>query len=143
VEGPHSQEEWRVSLALLCSALVFFFWLFCRKGFCSRNLHTSCRRPYQIWFEGLELLPGTSAGNPIVNSSANAVASSNVFEIEGGVALFPKEIAGIVVGSLAGVALLVGLFVVGARLVRKRKSVAVDLPGPEEGGYSDVREVGA
>jgi hypothetical protein len=59
------------------------------------------------------------------------------------VTLFPKEIAGIVVGSLLGVALLVGLFVVGARVLRKRKSVVVDLPGPGEGGYSDVREVGA
>jgi hypothetical protein len=59
------------------------------------------------------------------------------------VTLFPKEIAGIVVGSLVGVALLVGLFVVGARVLRKRKSVVVDLPGPGEGGYSDVREVGA
>jgi hypothetical protein len=59
------------------------------------------------------------------------------------VTLFSKEIAGIVVGSLVGVALLVGLFVVGARVLRKRKSVVVDLPGPGEGGYSDVREVGA
>jgi hypothetical protein len=59
------------------------------------------------------------------------------------VTLFPKEIAGIVVGSLVGVALLVGLFIVGARVLRKRKSVVVDLPGPGEGGYSDVREVGA
>jgi hypothetical protein len=57
--------------------------------------------------------------------------------------LFPKEIAGIVVGSLVGVALLIGLFVVGARVLRKRKGVVVDLPGPGEGGYSDVREVGA
>jgi hypothetical protein len=59
------------------------------------------------------------------------------------VTLFSKEIAGIVVGSLVGVALLVGLFVVGARVLRKRKSVVVNLPGPGEGGYSDVREVGA
>jgi hypothetical protein len=59
------------------------------------------------------------------------------------VTLFPKEIVGVVVGSLLGVALLVGLFVVGARVLRKRKSVVVDLPGPGEGGYSDVREVGA
>jgi hypothetical protein len=59
------------------------------------------------------------------------------------VTLFPKEIAGIVVGSLAAVALFVGLFVLSARIVRKRKSVAVDLPRPNEGGYSDVREVGA
>jgi len=54
--------------------------------------------------------------------------------------LLPKEIAGIVVGSIAGVALLAALFVLGARIVRKRKSVAVNLPGPGEGGYSDVRE---
>lgn len=47
------------------------------------------------------------------------------------------------VGGLVGVALVVGLFVVGARVLRKRKSVVVDLPGPGEGGYSDVREVGA
>lgn len=54
--------------------------------------------------------------------------------------MLPKEIAGIVVGSIAGVALLAALFVLGARIVRKRKSVAVNLPGPGEGGYSDVRE---
>jgi hypothetical protein len=64
-----------------------------------------------------------------------------VFGIEGGVMLFPKEIAGIVVGSLVAVVLLIVLFVLGARIVRKRKSVVVDLPGPGEGGYSDVREV--
>jgi hypothetical protein len=127
--------------ALLSAHLSCFFR--CSQGTFSRNLHSGCRRPYQIWFEGLELLPGPSTGNPIVNSSANAVASSNIFEIDGGVTLFPKEIAGIVVGSLAAVALFVGLFVLSARIVRKRKSVAVDLPGPNEGGYSDVREVSA
>lgn len=98
--------------------------------------------PYQIHFEGIELslgaLPG---GEPAINPGANAVASSNVFEIDGGVTLFPKETAGIVVGSVVAVALSVGLFVLGARVVRKRKSVAVDLPGPSEGGYSDVRQV--
>jgi hypothetical protein len=64
-----------------------------------------------------------------------------VFEIEGGETLFPKEIAGIVVGTLVGAALLVGLYVIGARIVRKRRNIEVDLPGPSEGGYSDVREV--
>ena len=44
---------------------------------------------------------------------------------------------------MVGVTLLVGLFAVGARVLRKRKSVVVDLPGPGEGGYSDVREVRA
>ena len=82
-------------------------------------------RPYQIHFEGLELDLGSMPGDePAINSSAkNAVASSNIFEIEGGVTLFPKEVAGIVVGILAAVVLLVGGFVLGARVVRKRKSV--------------------
>ena len=47
------------------------------------------------------------------------------------------------VGSIAGVVLLAGMFVIGARIVRKRKSVAVDLSGSGEGGYSDVREATA
>lgn len=56
---------------------------------------------------------------------------SNSFEIVGGPTLYPKEIAGVVVGTLAGMALLIGAFVVGARYIRKRKSVAVDLSGEE------------
>lgn len=63
--------------------------------------------------------------------------------VSSGVKLLHKEIAGILVGSIAGVVLLVGLFVLGARIVRKRKSVAVDLLGPDEGGCSDVRETSA
>lgn len=84
-------------------------------------------------------------GRLVQNSSvwSNEYGRSNEFKISGGVKLFPKEIAGIVVGSIAAVVLLVGLFVLGARIVRKRKSVVVDLPGPDEGGYSDVREVPA
>jgi hypothetical protein len=39
--------------------------------------------------------------------------------------------------------LLAGVFVLVARIVRKRKTVALDLPGPGEGGYSDVREASA
>ena len=80
----------------------------------------------------------------VLNSSIwRTVARTNTFEVSGGVKLLPKEIAGIVMGSIAGVVLLAGLFVLGARIVRKRKSVAVDLPGPGEGGYSDVRETSA
>jgi hypothetical protein len=80
----------------------------------------------------------------VLNSSVwRTVARTNTFEVSGGVKLLPKEIAGIVVGSIAGAVLLAGLFVLGARIVRKRKSVAVDLPGPGEGGYSDVREASA
>jgi hypothetical protein len=77
----------------------------------------------------------------VANSSVwRTGARTNSFDIEGGVRLFPKEIAGIVIGSVAGAVLLAGLSVVAARFVRKRKSLAVDLPGPGEGGYSDVRE---
>jgi hypothetical protein len=80
----------------------------------------------------------------VANSSVwRTGARTNNFEISGGVKLFPREIAGIVIGSIAGAVLLAGLFVLGARIVRKRKSVAVDLPGPGEGGYSDVRETSA
>ena len=70
------------------------------------------------------------------------VARTNTFVVSSGVKLLPKEIAGILVGSIAGV-VLVGLFVLGARIVRKRKSVAVDLLGPDEGGCSNVRETSA
>ena len=88
-------------------------------------------------------MPGLN-NHLVLNSSVwRTVARTNTFEVSGGVALLPKEIAGIVVGSIAGVVLLAGLFVVGARIVRKRRSVAVDLPGPGEGGYSDVREASA
>jgi hypothetical protein len=70
-------------------------------------------------------------------------ARTNTFDISGGVKLLPGEIAGIVVGSIAGAVLLAGLFVLGARFARKRRSLAIDLPGPGEGGYSDVRETSA
>lgn len=101
------------------------------------------RRPYHIDFQGRELLPGHN-GHLVTNSSVwRTVARTNTFEVSGGVKLLPKEIAGIVVGSIAGVVLLVGFFVLGARIIRKRKSLAVDLPGLGEGGYSDVREASA
>jgi hypothetical protein len=67
----------------------------------------------------------------------------NTFEVSDGVQLLPKEIAGIFVGSIAEAALVAALFVLGARIMRKKKTVAVDLPGPSEGGYSDVREASA
>jgi hypothetical protein len=111
-------------------------------SFSSLSKSDPCR-PYQIYFEGIPLSLGSMTGEePALNSSAkHAIASSNVFEIEGGVALFPKEIAGNLVGTLVAAALLVGVYVLGARVLRKKKSVELDLPGPGEGGYSDVREV--
>jgi hypothetical protein len=86
-----------------------------------------------------------SDGRLVPNASvwSNEYGRTNEFQISGGVKLFPKEIAGIVLGCIAAVVLLVGLLVLGARIVRKRKSVAVDLPGLGEGGYSDVREASA
>ena len=48
-----------------------------------------------------------------------------------------KEIAGITVGSVAGLILLAGVWIVGARLWRKRRSLAVDLSEQNDGGYTD------
>jgi hypothetical protein len=52
-------------------------------------------------------------------------------------ALGSKAIAGITVGTVAGVVLLAGIWVVGVRLWRQRKSLAVDLSERNEGGYTD------
>ena len=52
---------------------------------------------------------------------------TNWFEIEGGPTLYPKEIAGVVVGTLGACALIVAAVVFVPRCVRKRRSVAVNL----------------
>jgi uncharacterized protein (DUF2062 family) len=59
------------------------------------------------------------------------------FEIVGGPTLYPKEIAGVVVGTLVGLLLLLGIFAASARFWRKRQSVAVDLSESDERGYTD------
>ena len=63
---------------------------------------------------------------------------SNKFEIVGGHApLGPKEIAGITVGAVAGLILLLVIWGVGARLWRQRRALAVDLSEQNEGWYTD------
>jgi hypothetical protein len=117
----------------------------------SRNHHpyidndqlTKPRRPYQIHFQSPELFEGKNERLVLNSSSWRTVARTNKFEVSGEAKLLPKEIAGSVVGSIAGAVLLAGLFVLGARIVRKRKTVAVDLPRPGDGGHRDVREASA
>lgn len=64
--------------------------------------------------------------------------NSNRFEIVGGHrTLGWKETAGITVGTMVGLAWLAGMWVVGARLLRKRRSLAVDISEQDGGGYTD------
>lgn len=85
---------------------------------------------------GEELHDGEVPGVP-ENSTTGYAAINSHFEIVGGPVLYPKEIAGVVVGSVAAMVLLVGACLVAARLIRKRKSLAVDLSEPEGERYTD------
>jgi hypothetical protein len=72
------------------------------------------------------------------NPNTTYYVRSNKFEIVGEHrALGSKAIAGITIGTVAGVVLLAGIWVVGVRLWRQRKSLAVDLSERNEGGYTD------
>lgn len=73
----------------------------------------------------------------VPDPSGTVYVSSNKFEIKGGPKLYPKEIAGVVVGTLAGLVLIVVTFAIGARCIRKRRNLAVNLSTVEEGGYRD------
>ncbi len=73
-----------------------------------------------------------------LNPNTTFYVRSNKFEIVGGHApLRSKEIAGITVGAVAGLILLLVIWGVGARLWRQRRSLAVDLSEQNEGGYTD------
>lgn len=77
--------------------------------------------------------------NGVPDPSTLVTTSSNKFVIHGGPKLYPKEIAGMVVGIFAAVALLVGVLVVVARCVRKRRSgVAAEEPVGNGERYSDT-----
>ncbi|KAM0693929.1 hypothetical protein Q7P36_006053 [Cladosporium allicinum] len=81
---------------------------------------------YALW------LSASPAGEEdhLPRSSSNRTgfaALTNWVEIEGGPVLYPKEIAGVVVGSVAFCALVVAAIVFVPRCIRKRRSVAVDL----------------
>jgi uncharacterized protein (DUF2062 family) len=83
---------------------------------------------------GIEL---ADVGIPLENQTGYGATTSS-FEIVGGPTLYPKEIAGVVVGTLVGLLLLLGIFAAGARLWRKRQSVAVNLSESDERGYTDT-----
>lgn len=74
---------------------------------------------------------------PDYNATHVAYHNSNTFEIYGGPRLYPKEIAAVVGGTLGALVLLMGIWVVGARVWRKRRNVAVDLSEGGEGRYRD------
>jgi uncharacterized protein (DUF2062 family) len=80
--------------------------------------------------------------NSTGHSDPNAVAytSSNKFVIHGGPRLYPKEIAGVVVGSVVALGLVVGAFVGVARYMRRRRSRAVAVDASEGNGerYTDA-----
>jgi hypothetical protein len=82
-------------------------------------------RYYALWLSagigGDDHLPRSS------NRRTYFAALTNWVEIEGGPVLYPKEIAGVVVGSVAFCALVVAAVVFVPRCVRKRRNVAVDL----------------
>lgn len=92
---------------------------------------TDGSRLYMLWMNALDV---DEEGN---THGSGFAATTNNFEIAGGPTLYPKEIAGIVIGTLAALALFLGVFIVGARCLRKRKSLAVNLSEAPEGGYSD------
>lgn len=76
--------------------------------------------------------------NGQLNPDTMFYVNSNRFEIVGGRrTLGRKEIAGITVGTIAGLAWLAGMWIVGARLLRKRRSLAVDMSEQNGGGYTD------
>lgn len=76
----------------------------------SRNHHpymdndqvTRPRRPYQIHCQSPELFAGKNERLVLNSSVWRTVAKTNKFEVSSKAKLLPKEIAGIVVGSIAG-----------------------------------------
>lgn len=92
---------------------------------------TDGSRFYMLWMNALDV---DEEGN---THGSGFAATTNNFEIAGGPTLYSKEIAGVVIGTLAALILFFGVFRVGARCLRKRKSLAVNLSEAPEGGYSD------
>jgi uncharacterized protein (DUF2062 family) len=88
---------------------------------------------FNLWISAIEI---DNQGEP--NPDATFYVNSNKFEITGGPALYPKEIAGVVIGTVLGFALFIGIWVIGARLLRKRRSLVVDLFDGNEGGCTSV-----
>jgi hypothetical protein len=97
--------------------------------------HANIDRYYCLVLNALEV---SSTGHPDPN--AVAYTSSNRFVIHGGSKLYPKEVAGVVVGSLVALGLIVGAFVGMARCSRRRRSraAAADISGGDGEGYTDA-----
>lgn len=90
-------------------------------------------RAYSFHIDAIEI-----DENGQLNPNTTFYVNSDRFKIVGGHrVLGSKEIAGITVGTIAGLAWLAGMWVVGARLLRKRRSLAVDMSEQNGGGYSD------
>jgi hypothetical protein len=89
---------------------------------------------FELFLSAVEI---DSNGEPSTNPNATFYANSNNFEIYGGPKIYPKELAIIIGATLGGLVLLIAVWVVGARIWRKRRSAAVRLPGGGEGGYRD------
>lgn len=108
---------------------------FCSVASCEESdasgIITDDSRLYTLWMNALDV---DEEGN---THGSGFAATTNNFEIAGGPTLYPKENAGVVIGTLAALALFLGVFIVGARCLRKRKSLAVNLSEAQEGEYSD------
>jgi hypothetical protein len=89
---------------------------------------------FELFLSAVEL---DSNGEPSTNPNATFYANSNNFEIYGGPKIYPKELAIIIGATLGGLVLLIAVWVVGARIWKKRRSAAVRLPRGGEGGYRD------
>ena len=101
-----------------------------------RNIHQLTDifyRTYDFFLNAIEV-----DENGQLNPNTTFYVRSNKFEIVGGHApLGSKAIAGITVGSVLAVILLAGIWLVGVRLWRQRRSLAVDLSEQDDGGYTD------
>jgi hypothetical protein len=86
----------------------------------------------------MNALEVNATGHPDPN--AVAYTSSNTFIIHGGPKLYPKEIVGVVVGSLIAMALIVGALIGVARCMRRRRSRAAAAEASEgiRERYTDV-----
>ena len=86
----------------------------------------------------MNALEVNATGHPDPN--AVAYTSSNTFIIHGGPKHYPKEIVGVVVGSLIAMALIVGALIGVARCMRRRRSRAAVAEASEgiRERYTDV-----
>jgi uncharacterized protein (DUF2062 family) len=99
------------------------------------HIFANRRRYYSLFMNAVEV---NATGFP--DSNAVAYTSSNRFVIHGRPKLYPKEIAGVVIGGLVALALIVGAFVGVVRYMRKRRSraAAAEMAEGSEERYTDA-----